>query len=144
MQRSYGKMKDILLPLNYLKFPLVKIIERKIACKSLITIIRDEGIVLEIGQTRYVCFITLYRSQTHCKSFFHIFKKTQKFSIFLNKNFRKFFKNPRGNSYFPRTVISHNQVLIVFISWHPRNFVLHCMNMFKESTCFSQHSSTCP
>ena len=37
MQRSCGKTKCILLPRNYLKFPLVKVIVRKIAYKSLIT-----------------------------------------------------------------------------------------------------------
>ena len=37
MQRSYGKTKVILLSRNYFKFPLVKIIIRKIVYKSLIT-----------------------------------------------------------------------------------------------------------
>ena len=34
-QRSYGKTKGILLPRNYRKIPLVKVIVRKIAYKSL-------------------------------------------------------------------------------------------------------------
>ena len=28
-------------------------------------------------------------------------------------------------------------IVIVFISLHPRNFVLHCIKIFKESKCFS-------
>ena len=37
MYRSYGKTKGILLPRNYFKFPLVKVIVSKCAYKSFIT-----------------------------------------------------------------------------------------------------------
>ena len=61
-QRLYGKMKAILLPRNYLKFPLVTLIVSKIAYKSL-------------QNTKIVHFLRIFYRNVDRENFFRDFAK---------------------------------------------------------------------